>query len=308
MEGSRIFLGTGEVYTLEELLLALLLSSANDAAVAIAHHVAGDTDLFVSMMNAKAVEIGMEDTHFVNPHGLPQAGQQSTALDMGKLTLYALRNPLFRELVATGRAEISWPGKDEPRQLTNHNRLLFRRSDVFGVKTGFTQEAGHCLVAAAGKGNRQVVAVLLGYRGSDLYGVLERMLDYGLENFVSHRVLAAGTEVFLGDPLTGARRTAVLTSDLWASYPVGSDTVISREVLPGQGSRGPQVRVYQGERLLASAPLGDASPGREPFASWQDKAVAVAVLFLGFAYLTALVVLRERDRSRRIKERLQRSL
>jgi len=161
IEGSSVHLIEGEELTMGELLSAMMLESANDAAVAVAVEVAGSTAAFAGLMNAKAEALGLCDTHFMNPHGLSEDGHYTTARDLAKLTAYALENEAFAEIVSTYRAEIPYHGDEGTRTLINHNRLLKQSDNVIGVKTGFTKKSGRCLVTAAEENGVRVVAVTL---------------------------------------------------------------------------------------------------------------------------------------------------
>lgn len=178
---SSIWLEAGEVLTRRELLYALMLSSANDAAVALAESVAGDEEDFVAMMNRRARELGLKNTHFSNPHGLEAAGHYTTARDLAFLTRYAMTNPVFSEIVATKAAVIPWEGHPWKRQLFNKNRLLFRYEGAIGVKTGYTKRAGNCLVGAARRGNLSLIVVVL--NSPQVYEDAEKLLDYGFLHF-----------------------------------------------------------------------------------------------------------------------------
>lgn len=160
VEGSSMYLETGETMTLRELLYGLMLSSGNDAAVAIAEHFGG-IETFVSMMNQKAQELGAGDTHFANPNGLPDDAHYSTARDMAVITAYGLQNPAFSEIVSSKTYTVSGEGKAYPRTLTNHNRLLRMYEGCIGVKTGFTKAAGRCLVSAAERDGMTLICVTL---------------------------------------------------------------------------------------------------------------------------------------------------
>jgi len=161
IEGSSIYLKPGEVLTLEDLLYAVMLESANDAAAAVAYEIAGDIDSFADMMNETAETIGLRDTHFTNPHGLDNEEHYTTALDLAKLTAYALKNEQFRTIVSTYKRQIPLNGDEGVRVLVNHNKLLRMSDDVIGVKTGFTKHSGRCLVSAAKRDGVCVIAVTL---------------------------------------------------------------------------------------------------------------------------------------------------
>jgi len=176
--GSVIDLRAGEKITLENLLKAALIMSANDSTIAIAEHVAGDYDLFVRWMNLKARQLGARDTRFVNTHGFTHPNHYSTAADMAEITRYALRIPQFAALVRTREITVYWRDSDRKRTIRNTNRLL--RSDfegIDGVKTGTTSAAGHCLIASATRDGRRVLAVVLHSDGR--YLDARRLLTYG---------------------------------------------------------------------------------------------------------------------------------
>ncbi len=163
VEGSSAYLRVGEHLTVEELLYCLMLRSANDAAAALALHVAGSIENFAQMMNEKAESLGLSDTHFQNPHGLTAPGHYTTASDLATLTCHALENENFTKIVSTKSIVI---GEGENRRtLTNHNRLLFSLRGCIGVKTGYTIDAGRCLVSACTRDGTTLVCVTLSCSG-----------------------------------------------------------------------------------------------------------------------------------------------
>lgn len=190
VEGSRVYLDEGERQTLRDLLYALMLQSANDAAVAIAEHLAGSQDDFVRLMNEKARALGAKSTRFLTPHGLDAPGQYTTARDLALLGAYALRNPAFRQIVATRRWEMPWPAKGGVRTLYNKNRLLAAPEGT-GVKTGYTVAAGHCLVGSARRGDFEVIVVLL-KASRDFWEDARRLLDYTFANYTLTPLVRAG--------------------------------------------------------------------------------------------------------------------
>ncbi len=165
--GHRLGLRAGQQISLEDLLAAILIRSANDAAVAAAEHVGGSLDGFVALMNDTAASIGMANSRFSNPHGLDEPFHFTTARDMAMLTRVALDNPTFAELVRTRQARLTiWnPGRrtlvPQARIVLSHNRLLGQLDGADGVKTGYTGSAGRCLVASASRGSSRMIAVLL---------------------------------------------------------------------------------------------------------------------------------------------------
>ena len=155
VEGSAMYLVPGESYTVRELLTGLLLASGNDAAMALARHVAGDTEAFAALMNRSAAALGMSGSHFVNPHGLNAEGHYATARDLAALMHACMDCPLFRELSALPSATV----KEQSYQ--NHNKLLTLCPGCVAGKTGYTQLAGRCLVSCAERDGRRFVCVTL---------------------------------------------------------------------------------------------------------------------------------------------------
>jgi len=188
VSGTSIYLQAGEALTLEEMLLGLMLSSGNDAAVAIAEHIGGTVEGFADMMNARAREIGAMNTHFVNPHGLPEDHHYTTAYDLALITREAMKNDAFRRLVSTQRASIPWEGRGYSRQLSNKNRLLADYPGATGVKTGFTSKAGRCLAFGASRDGLELVGAVLSC--SDWFDEAARLMDGCYETYSMTRVLA----------------------------------------------------------------------------------------------------------------------
>ncbi len=158
--GSRLGLKAGDKITVRDLLYGLMLRSGNDTAVALAEHVGGSVEGFANLMNEKAKELGLTNTHFVTPHGLDQQEHYTTAYELALLTDYALKNEKFANIVATKTCEIHI--NNQPRQISNTNELLGNLNGVNGVKTGFTNGAGRCLVTSITRNGHQIVCVVLG--------------------------------------------------------------------------------------------------------------------------------------------------
>jgi D-alanyl-D-alanine carboxypeptidase (penicillin-binding protein 5/6) len=151
----------GNQITMEGLLYAALLGSANDAAVALAEAIAGSEQRFVLLMNEKALSIGAADTKFINATGLPGPGQYTTALDLSKILNYALRLSKLREIIGTPEAKITTE-KGKVFYLSSTDKLLWSDEKIIGGKTGYTRRAGHCFVCAAQDGTRTILVVILG--------------------------------------------------------------------------------------------------------------------------------------------------
>lgn len=161
VEGSSIYLYENEKITIKDLLYALMLESANDAATALAIEVGGNVDSFVSMMNEKAKELGMKNTSYRNPHGLDDDEHYSSARDLAVLMSYAMKNECFAEITGSYRYSSEMDGKSERRMFLNHNRLLNSCEGVCGGKTGFTKRSGRCLVSVAVRNGIMMCAVTL---------------------------------------------------------------------------------------------------------------------------------------------------
>lgn len=159
--GSRLGLKQNDKLSVNDLLYGLMLRSGNDAAVALALHVSGSIEEFAKLMNEKAEELKLVHTHFVTPNGLDNPDHYSTAFELAKLTDYALKNSKFCEIVKSKFANITINGVN--KQIKNTNELLFTSMDgIYGVKTGFTFNAGRCLISAIKKNNMDLIIVVLG--------------------------------------------------------------------------------------------------------------------------------------------------
>ncbi|MFR6022369.1 MAG: D-alanyl-D-alanine carboxypeptidase family protein [Clostridia bacterium] len=190
--GSRLGLKTGDKITVLDLLYGLMLRSGNDAAVALAEYAGGDINGFAELMNAKALELGLTNTHFETPHGLDSNEHYTTAYELALLSNYALNNPTFAKIVGTKNYTITINGS--PKDLSNTNELLGNMEGVYGIKTGFTNGANRCLVTACKKNNMDIICVVLGadtkkFRTIDsiklINYVFNNFVVYDLESFVN---------------------------------------------------------------------------------------------------------------------------
>ncbi len=161
IEGTSIYLRKDEVISVKDLLYGLMLRSGNDAATALAIHVGGSVDGFADLMNKTAKKVGAKNSNFKNPHGLHHAEHYTTAYDLAIITAYALNNPLFEQIVSTKHYTISATNASEKRYLTNKNKLLSTLEGCCGVKTGYTKNAGRCLVSACNRKDFKAVCVVL---------------------------------------------------------------------------------------------------------------------------------------------------
>lgn len=183
IEGSSMYLKEGETLTVSDLLYGLLLASGNDAATVLAGLDPGGEESFVVKMNQKATFLGLENTHFENPSGLDGETHHTTALELAKITAYALKNEIFAEMVATQQIQVAG------RWLKNHNRLL-KEMDACGVKTGYTKACGRCLVSAKEQNGRLLICVTL--NAPDDWRDHKALFDYGFSQYECVEILGAG--------------------------------------------------------------------------------------------------------------------
>ena len=180
--GSRLGLKKNDKITVNDLLYGLMLRSGNDAAVALAIHVGGSIEEFADMMNKKAEELGLTNSHFVVPHGLDNEGHYTTAYELAKMADYALNIPKFKEIVSNKSATIYINGY--PKAINNTNKLLGSVSGVYGVKTGFTNGAGRCLVSSCKRGELDIITVIIGAdTNNQRTADTKELIEYAFNNF-----------------------------------------------------------------------------------------------------------------------------
>ncbi len=184
IEGSSMYLKEGEVLTLQELLYGLMLSSGNDAAVALAIYCGGTVEGFAELMNDKARILGLTGTHFENPNGLDSPGHYSTARDLAVLAAYAMKNPIFYKTVSAKNVKVG------ERCLTNHNKLLWKLEGADGVKTGFTKAAGRILVSSATRQGRRIIGVTID--APDDWNDHCQLLNEGFTRYQNRQIVQAG--------------------------------------------------------------------------------------------------------------------
>ena len=210
-EGSTLWLEEGDEITLRELLYGMMLHSGNDATVAVAEHIAGSVDAFARLMTDKAHEIGAKDTNFVNANGLPDDAHYTTAHDLALIASYGYTRPEFEKIVSTKEITFPWV-KDDTHRLRNENQMLWLYEGGNGVKTGYTDAAGRCLVSAAKRDGIQLVAVVLDSNWMWNDSIL--LLDYGFSKIdrttVVKKHAQVGTVAVTG---SRARRLGVQTKD-----------------------------------------------------------------------------------------------
>jgi len=188
IEGSSIYLKSGEVINALDLIYAVMLQSANDAAAALAYKISGSIEAFAELMNEKAKELGLKNTNFTNPHGLDNKEHYTTARDLVLLTAEAYKNSFFKTVASTYKKEIE--SSDMKRTLVNHNKLLKSYEGCIGVKTGFTKKSGRCLVSAAERDNLTFICATI--NAPDDWRDHTEMLDYGYSLLEARSIAYSG--------------------------------------------------------------------------------------------------------------------
>jgi D-alanyl-D-alanine carboxypeptidase (penicillin-binding protein 5/6) len=253
--GGGLDLSRGDLLTVDELLHALLMTSSNDASVALAEHAAGSETSFVAAMNALAFDLGARDSHFVSPHGLDAPEHYSTASDLADIGAALLDHHGLARIVRTERYELS--GAKGTEVLENSNPLLGAYRGVMGIKTGFTDQAGEVLVAAAQRHGRQLIAVVMGSR--DAAADSRTLLDFGWDWLSRSLLLPAGKRVGEVTRSDGASAVAVAANALrgWARpEEISSRFVVRRDLstVSTAGEEVGRVDIYRGGRRIASTP------------------------------------------------------
>ncbi len=252
----------GPQVTLRDLIAGLLVHSGNDASMAIAEGIAGGEREFVQMMNDKAAQMGLENTHFQNPHGLDADDHYSSAADISVIVRYAMQNPTFREVVAMKSCTLNLSG--QPKELLTTNALLATWDDCIGIKTGFTNKAGQCLSAAASKDGVELYAVVLDstdevQRFIDAY----KLLDWGFTHYRPY-TLATPDQVLVDAPMSGfldkTVKAGVAEEVKGMVFDFNGDIAIDVRLTdkPDGVAKGDTVGTItwrQGENIVASVPL-----------------------------------------------------
>lgn len=204
--GSNIALEPYEEISVKDLLYGLMLPSANDAASVLAKHISGSIEDFADLMNEKAKELGMTNTHYVNPHGLHDKNHYTTANDMKQLVIYAMKNSTFREIVSTSHYTIQSTNKKEERKLITTNNLLYNTSPhkiivngkyigrqyegCLGIKNGYTDYARNTLVSYVKRGDLDLISIVMKGSGTQVYTDTHNLFDYGFKNFYKQNIIA----------------------------------------------------------------------------------------------------------------------
>ena len=266
---SSVWLQEGETLTVRELLYGLLVQSGNDAAVALAEYQGGSVETFVEMMNQRAAELGLEQTHFTNPHGLDDPEHYSSARDLVVLGGELMKYPEIRKIVATTEMTIPWAGHPYGRTLVNHNHLLWQTPAVTGIKTGFTDEAGQCIVVSASdKGINLLVAYMGGQSLAQRDQEVMALLQYAFDSYRQQKVITKGKEYADIDiPFRRGEAMALVSDGDLVKQVYIRDEIEYRVVLPDEMN----LPVYQGDKVgLVEAYEGDVYLGNAYLLATQD--------------------------------------
>jgi len=342
-EGSRMNLVEDEMIAVEYLLYALMLESANDAATALAKEISGSVEAFAELMNELAEELGTDRSSFKNASGLPASGHLSTAYDLAIITQYAMLNPDFRRIISTVEYTIPATNKQPERIARNTNRMLaddetnvsvqgimtpVLYEGISGVKTGFTNNAGACLVASAERDGTELIAVVLKSAELARYGDMIALLDYGFENYYSHRAVSAGTALDNIKVKRGAVNNVGIKvlEDRYITLPKEASTALinTRVVMDeditapvGEGMEVGKMEIYEGDVLIGYVPIVTTAAVDEggPLSVFGIEDSTASILFkiviaLGAAlllFLLILIILRIKYARRRKARRKRRA-
>ena len=217
--GSVIKLRENETYKLEDLLYGLLMKSGNDSAIAIAEHIGGNVQSFVEMMNKKAVELNAKDTHFINPHGLDKDMHYTTAYDLANIACYAMQNATFSKIVSTKTKTIR-----DGKCFNNTNELLYLYDGCNGVKTGFTNKAGRCLVTSVKRGDDSYISVVLGCETKNKRAQSSKeILDYAYQNYKRYELINKDELYTMIDVLKGKKNDIAIYPEDTIKLPLNQD-------------------------------------------------------------------------------------
>jgi serine-type D-Ala-D-Ala carboxypeptidase (penicillin-binding protein 5/6) len=268
MGGSQIFLSPGDVVSLENMLIGVGVGSGNDAAVAVAEHCYGSLETFVQKMNEKAQCLGMDNTHFTNPHGLHDEDHYTTAHDVALMSRELLKHPQIHTWLTIWMDENFLEGQIRSGKvyLSNSNKLVRTYHGVDGFKTGYTDEAKHCISATAKKEDTRFVAVILAAPSSDIrFTEAKKLLDYGFANFISLPVAKAGEEIAKVRVEKGKQvmLSALVAEDFSILSEKGSPGELRKETEMHQDLLAPVekgeplglLKVYQGDELVGTTEL-----------------------------------------------------
>ncbi|WP_034600961.1 D-alanyl-D-alanine carboxypeptidase family protein [Clostridiisalibacter paucivorans] len=235
MGGSQVYLEPNGVNTVEDLLKAVCLRSANDASVALGEHIAGNNELFVKMMNDRAKDLNMKNTNFENPTGLPHENHYTSAYDISLMSKELLKHTMVHQWLTKWMDTIHvGKNNDVEQQLVNTNRLIKNYKGANGIKTGFTQSAGYCLAASAKRENLNLISVVLGCDTSNnRFKESIKLLDYGFANYESTLICNKG-DIIKQIPIEKGKKEKVnilAKDDLYVLVKKGSNKKFDKEII-----------------------------------------------------------------------------
>lgn len=256
MGGTQVYLEAGEIQVVEELFKAIAIRSANDAAVALGEYIAGSEKLFVSMMNKRAKELGMNNTHFENASGLPNEHHYVSAYDVALMSRELLKHDIAREWMTTYIYDMKvGKKKNDIQTMVNTNKLIKQYQNITGIKTGSTNEAGHCLSASAKRGNLELIAVIMAANTSkDRFDEAKRMLDYGFANYDS---LMIGKKGDIIDSLRVEKGKVlkidvVLEEDGFVLLSKGQESNVNKEIVLAESIQAPLTKGEEVGNMIIS--------------------------------------------------------
>lgn len=263
-EGSTIWLSPGEKLKMLDLLYGVMLVSGNDATVAVAEHISGSVEKFSALMTQKAKAIGANNTNFTNSSGLPDPNHYSTAHDLATIAAYGYKNPMFNQIITASRHTMPWAGKDHDREIFNENKLLWQYDGANGVKTGYTDAAGRCLVSGAKRNGIQLIAVVLDsdYMWTDSIA----LLDYGFQQVRSQSYFTQGDVI----------RTVRVANGKTESIPLAVKNSVTVPVFEEGGVSGYQTVIEVPNRIEAPVQYGQKLGVAKTF--YQGKEIAATDL------------------------------
>ncbi|MFF0826309.1 D-alanyl-D-alanine carboxypeptidase family protein [Brevibacillus sp. NPDC003359] len=303
-EGTRVYLEEGEQISLRNLLYGLLMNSGNDAGTAIAEHMSQTTEQFAVDVNAYLKEkVGVTETNFTNPHGLHDPNHYTTAADMAKISQYAMKNSVFREIVGTKR--LPWHGQTWETVLVNHNKLLRDYEGATGIKNGFTDQAMHTLVGSAKRGETELIAVTMkASTSANAYKDVKKLLDFGFQGFETKPIAKKG-DSFSEVAVPGNNSVVTFTAkeDLYATVPKGVEPLVE---LKADGN----LSVQAGNLTVAYPLLRHDPPApatgfgdSESEVSHSLARYSVLLVWLGMNLFLVVYTFSRARRNKRIRER-----
>ena len=290
VDGTRVYLVAGEKQSLENLLYAMLLNSANDAAYAIAEHIGGSIEGFAQKMNEKAKSLGARNSNFINPNGLADENHYTTALDLALISRAAMANPTFREIVATETK--AWQGAEWTSTLINQNKLLSGYEGALGIKTGYTSKAKWCLVSAAERNGEAFLVVVLGDTKNGVWSDSKILLDYGFNNFYTQNLATKG-QVVAQVEIEGQKLELATISDLTylqsKNNPFHPEEIINVMALKApieQGDKVGEMEYLRNGQVLDKLDLVAKNKIKNRISLWEwwsgGATVVIGILILGF--------------------------